>query len=809
MFAKVLLRSKTADMDRAFDYVVPPELLDGLCPGMRVLVPFGRRNTRTEGYVLELSDATALPPERLKPVLSRLEDYPLFSWEALELARWMKEEYDCTLSQCLQAMMPAGIAALATWQVTLTPAGEAALAEAETPGLLAGECEILQWLLAAGGTCAEGELPASRERVRGLADKGLLRLEQMVRAKSQTKMERTARLTGTPEAAQRALGTGRRVENQKRLVELLAGREERPVKELLAMAELSESPLQALVKKGLVEVRQREAKPEALPVRPSERPFTPTPAQRAALASLSAWRKEKNHRPVLLFGVTGSGKTEVYLQLIEEVLAQGKQAIFLVPEIALTPQMVDRVVRRFGNRAAVTHSRLHPRERYEQWKRARTGEAAVMVGPRSAVFAPFPNLGLIVVDEEQERSYHSELTPKYSATEVAAERCRLTGALLLLGSATPALETYDKAERGEYRLLRLPERIGQSRLPRVTVVDMRRELLDGNRTLFSRELAAALRDTLARHKQAMLFLNRRGYSTFVSCRKCGYVATCAHCAVSYTYHAREHKLRCHYCGREAQPPAVCPECGSPYIRYFGAGTQRVEAAVQKILPQARVLRMDADTTRQKGGYEKILGQFAAGEADILIGTQMIARGHDFPGVTLVGVVAADLSLHFGDFRAAETTFQLLTQAAGRAGRREEEGRVFIQTYDPGHYAVQCAARQDYLGFYRAEMALRKQMNYPPFSHLATVLVTGDSDEGCREAARTLAALLEPWEAVEVLGPAPAAVAKVKDRYRWRLLLRAAERDALQTAWRAARERFFQKKHTGILVDFTIDPVIMV
>ena len=476
----------------------------------------------------------------------------------------------------------------------------------------------------------------------------------------------------------------------------------------------------------------------------------------------------------LLYGITGSGKTEVYMEMMEAVLRDGRQVIVLIPEIALTYQTVMRFYRRFGQRVSVINSRLSKGERYDQFERARKGEIQVMIGPRSALFTPFENLGLIVIDEEQEGAYKSELAPRYHAREVAVRRAAMAGAGLVLGSATPSLEAFSRAERGEYRLLTLTGRAKkESRLAQVEVVDLREELRAGNRSIFSRRLQELMEDRLGKGEQIMLFLNRRGYSSFVSCRSCGEAPSCPHCDVSLTLH-RNGRLKCHYCGYEIPMPERCPSCGSPYIAGFGTGTQRIEEMTRKMFPEARVLRMDMDTTSKKGGHEEILSAFGDGEADILIGTQMIVKGHDFPKVTLVGVLAADLSLHAPDYACGERTFQILTQAAGRAGRGADAGNVVIQTYMPEHYSIRTAARQDYEGFYREEMAYRRMLHYPPALGLLTIQAASQKEETLSQAAEKMRRVADQGggketglfaQGLEITGPVEAPVYKVNDIYR--------------------------------------------
>ena len=510
----------------------------------------------------------------------------------------------------------------------------------------------------------------------------------------------------------------------------------------------------------------------------------------------------------LLHGVTGSGKTQSYMGMLETVLDAGKQAIVLIPEIALTFQTVMRFYGRFGDKVSVVHSKMSAGERYDQMERAKKGEISVMIGPRSAIFTPFSKLGLIIIDEEHEGSYKSETTPKYHAREAAKKRCELSGASLVLGSATPSVESYFKASCGEYQLLKLPKRINDLCLADVQIVDLRKELKEGNRSVISRELKAQMQETLEKNQQIMLFLNRRGHTGFISCRSCGHVLKCPHCDVSLTLH-KDGRMRCHYCGYEQPNVKTCPECGSGYIGGFRAGTQAIEEAVKKEFPNARILRMDMDTTRKKGSYEAILESFAKREADILIGTQMIVKGHDFPAVTLVGVLLADLSLHGSDYMAAERTFQLLTQAVGRAGRGEEAGKAIIQTYQPEHYGVKMAAAQDYEGFYELEIAYRELMSYPPMSGMLAMLLQS-ADEALleAEAEKIKTAVLEmDIPLLRLTGPTPAVVSKISDIYRRVIYLKHEDsrelykiREMIDEA--AAKEMI----HKEIRVEFDENPL---
>jgi len=525
----------------------------------------------------------------------------------------------------------------------------------------------------------------------------------------------------------------------------------------------------------------------------------------------------------LIHGITGSGKTEVYMRLIEEMLSRGRQAIVLIPEIALTYQTLLRFYRRFGDRVSVMNSTLSPGEKYDQCERAKKGEIDIIIGPRSALFTPFPDIGIIVIDEEHEGSYKSESAPKYHTRETALEVARLHGASVVMGSATPSMEAYYRAETGEYKLFTLQERLTGGRLPTVYTVDLRQELKEGNRSIFSRKLQELLADRLRKGEQSILFLNRRGYAGFISCRSCGLVVKCPHCDVSLSEH-KNGMLICHYCGYSEPKPALCPKCGSRYISGFRAGTQQIEEKLQEMFPGIRTLRMDADTTRTKDSYEKILSSFSNEEADVLIGTQMIVKGHDFPRVTLVGVLAADLSLSAGDYRAGEKTFQLLTQAVGRAGRGKLPGEAVIQTYQPDHYAVIYAAKQDYGGFYREEILYREMMGYPPAAHMLAVQIFSKEEERGKLLAEQLAGFSElrrlkgsrgsqeasgppdEGENMTLIGPAPASIGRINDIFRFVFYVKCAKYDKLIHIKDVLEEKIQRMQLVNESVQFDFDPV---
>ena len=568
---------------------------------------------------------------------------------------------------------------------------------------------------------------------------------------------------------------------------------------------ISPSTLKILEEKGIIRIdKTRVYRNMQLKARREEKPEL-NAEQRMIADAIIADDAAGHHQTYLIHGITGSGKTEVYMEIIEAVVATGRQAIVLIPEIALTYQTVLRFYKRFGDRVSTLHSKLSDGERYDQFERARKGEIDVMIGPRSALFTPFEHLGLIVIDEEHESTYKSDTMPKYHAREVAAQLAKLHNASLILGSATPSVSSYYAALQGEYRLFELKKRAKEeARLPQVLIIDLREELQAKNRSMFSRALQQGIRDRLEKEEQVMLFLNRRGYAGFVSCRSCGEVIKCPHCDVSLSEH-RGNRLICHYCGYESGAVTECPSCHSQMIGAMRAGTQQIEEKIKKIFPQARVLRMDADTTKNKDSYEKILSSFANREADILVGTQMIVKGHDFPYVTLVGILAADLSLYANDYRAGERTFQLLTQAAGRAGRADLPGEVIIQTYNPEHYCILSSAAQDYAQFYKEEIAYRKLLKYPPCSHLLAILIESADEHAASDYARHLAQVLKNDIMGTMIGPADANVRKIKDVFRQILYIKSEDLHELQRC-KDLTEHDMEEHGALVRVTFDMDPM---
>lgn len=716
MYARVIIDITHEKLDKVFEYSIPPELDGVLRTGMEVIVPFGRGNRQTSGYIVGFTEKPDYAPDHIKEILQIADGRRAIESKLVTLAAWMKENYGGTMIQALKTVLP-------------------------------------------------------------------------IKKKGKLLKKRLVCLLLDEEEGKKQLDFYLN-KNQKARARLLAGLLDQPRQEyelITKKLHVPASVIRTLEEQGVLSVEEQQAfrSPWSLHMadqRRNRHEIVLSPEQRQSADLFIKDYDQGKYGTYLLYGVTGSGKTEVYMEMISHVVAKGCQAIVLIPEIALTYQTVLRFYGRFGDRVSILNSRLSPGERSDQMERVGRGEVDVMIGPRSALFTPFSNLGLIVIDEEHETAYKSEQVPRYHARETAVMRGRLEGASVVLGSATPSLEAFCRCEKGEYTCLTLANRVAKKELAAVYTVDMREELRRGNRSVLSDRLSELITDRLQKGQQIMLFLNRRGYAGFVSCRSCGYVVKCSHCDVSLSAH-KNGRLVCHYCGYEEPAVKECPSCGSPYIGGFKMGTEAIEDLIKRRFPQAGVLRMDMDTTRTKDGHEKILSAFANGEADILIGTQMIVKGHDFPNVTLVGVLAADMSLYTDDYRAAERTFALLTQAAGRAGRGRKRGEVVIQTYSPEHYSIACAARQDYEGFYEEEMRYRRLMGYPPAAELLAVLVTGEDEEHLNTAAgylKEFARRAGGDRGLQIIGPASPFVGKVSDVYRRVIYLKSRDYQLLIT-----------------------------
>ena len=776
MIAKIAVSRAIYAIDRPYDYRVPPELEDRLRPGMRVLVPFGSGNRGTDGMVLSLTREEDHKPGR-KDIQALLDDTPVLSPLGIRLALWMRERYFCTVYDCVKAMLPAGLYFSLRDCVCVAEGldRETALNRAEE---VPGGGELMNLLLHWGG---KGDMEQLRLAfgtrdvnavLRALKKQGLVTVETSTQRGIGDKTERLAVLAIPAEDAM-AMVTPRRRSAPLRyaVTELLCTLGAASAKELCYYTGASSSTLRSLEKSGILTMEKQEVfrRPPMSQVEPAPEPQLNGEQQRA-FEGLRALMESGQPQAALLYGVTGSGKTQVYIRLVAEALARGRTALILVPEIALTPQLLHIFASHFGAEVAVLHSSLRAGERYDEWKRARSGAARVVLGTRSAVFAPLEHLGLIVLDEEQEPSYKSENAPRYHARDIAKYRCVQHNALLVLGSATPSVETMYQADSGQIRLFSLKERYNRKALPEVTIVDMKEELRRGNDSSLSGPLRAALRENLDRGEQSILFLNRRGASRMVCCGECGAVPECPRCSVKLTYHSANRRLMCHHCGFSQPLPPVCPECGG-VLNFIGTGTQRVQEELQELFPWAEVLRMDTDTVSAAHSHEALLERFRKERVPILIGTQMVAKGLDFENVTLVGVVAPDAALYSDDFRAGERTFSLITQVVGRAGRGEKQGRAVIQTYTPKNEIICFAARQDYLSFYRQELPLRRLRGYPPFADVIVLTASG-LDEGAvlRCCIRLRQALATAQAEGQIFGPAPAAVAKINNRYRYRLTI---------------------------------------
>jgi primosomal protein N' (replication factor Y) len=818
MVAEVALATPVGE-NSLYHYQVPAELADGVRVGTLVHVPFGPREL--QGVVFE-PDAQPIQARPLKPIRAVLDPVPVVTPAGIALARWVSAYYSCPVAEVLAAMLPPGLARHTVYEIErargapthrLTPRERAVLELVPAQGTIA-----LERLTREGGKTAAGT-------VAGLVKRGVLRRHARLSVAAGPKTVRLAQWTGKEPEGRLGPKSGATLAVLKRA--------EGP----MALAELGRhvdgagATLAGLQRRGLVRICEEVVRRDPISHRPiaarwGEAPPPLTAEQDSAVGAITTALHARRPATFLVHGVTGSGKTEVYLQALAAGIALGRQGIVLVPEISLTPQTMDRFAARFPGRVALLHSRLSEGERLDEWERARAGAVDAVVGARSAIFSPLPDPGLIVLDEEHDASYKQDRTPRYHAREVAIRLAQETGAVVVLGSATPDVTSYCRALHGTYRLLEMTQRpapahphssaLSPSRgegepvaawvpatagdrqreqrisplprtgrgvggegapgLPPVEVVDLRQELQAGNRSIFSRALQAAVREALLRQEQVILFLNRRGSATFVICRDCGFVVRCAYCDLPYTYHSATAELICHRCDDRARPPEICRRCGGWRIRYFGLGTQRVEEEARRHFPGARLLRWDRDVGGGRHGHEQVLDRFARGEADILVGTQMVAKGLDIPRVTVVGVVSADTALNLPDFRSSERAFQVLTQVAGRAGRHVLPGRVVVQTYAPDHFAILAAARHDYTTFYEQEIVFRAEAGYPPFTQLLRLVYSDASEETCRAAAEGLAAQLRGALAHvrhgEVIGPAPCFIGKIAGHYLWQVLVRA-------------------------------------
>ncbi|SEK98660.1 primosomal protein N' [Paenibacillus sp. OK003] len=845
--AKVIVDVPVKETDRPFDYLVPESMREWIEIGSRVGVPFGHRTV--QGFVIDLVPRTGTETFKLKPIQELLDIVPPLSEDLVELAEWMSERYASNRILSLQVMVPTALKGKAERYISLGDALDGQMA-----GSASGEEVLFVWgeestsekvqqdiirFVKSRGQVPLQQLsrkyPNHAALIKKLLLSGVLLESQAIKDKLNKKTMKSIDLAVDVAAAEEALNSfPAKAQRQKEVLAFLLEMKEllpMAMKELLSALQVSAATVKGLEEKGLVVTEDVEVFRDPYQGRKfrATEPLNLTDEQQHVYNHINGRLQERRHGVFLLHGVTGSGKTEVYLQTIQRCIEQDRQAIVLVPEIALTPQMVERFKGRFGDQVAVMHSRLSGGERYDEWRKIREGQVKVAIGARSAVFAPFSRLGLIIMDEEHETSYKQEETPKYHARDVAVKRAQQHQAVVVLGSATPSLESYYAARSQSNDdfaplLLEMPTRALGNKLPEVRIVDMREELKDGNRSMFSRALHKGLEERLERGEQTVLLLNRRGYSTFVMCRSCGYVAGCPECDISLTYHQRSNNLRCHYCGYAEAAPEVCPDCGSEHIRYFGTGTQRVEEELAKLFPGIRVIRMDVDTTSEKGSHEKLLKQFREKKADVLLGTQMVAKGLDFPDVTLVGVITADSALNLPDFRAAEKTFQLLTQVAGRAGRHQLPGEVFVQSYTPEHYSIGHASQHDYVSFVREELLHRRNLQYPPYCRLILVTFSHEQLPVLIRLAENYTRILKEkanavgWlgsldrfsnDAFDVLGPVASPIPRIKNRYRFQCMIKwRGDVDAIGLALATARRMDDDVQAQKLQISLDVDPQML-
>lgn len=776
-YADIIIENRASQTDKPFTYFVNDEQIDYLEIGMRVIIPFGKGNKPIKGLVINLKNEYT-GKYALKEIREIIDEKPIVNSDLLELSLWMSEYYISPYLDSINTVLPPG-----DFKKLKTKLSIADNIDINNIELNTIELEILNLI-----KDNINDLDIIKEKInnknintiiRNLENNNILKSSLIIETKINKAYENYIRLNKNIENPLEQLNN--RAFKQIEIVEyLLTVDGEIKLSELLSKTNSSSTSIKSLEEKHIVIVEKKEKTREAVKRDiPYYKKHILNEEQKNAMEKIF----NSSGNDFLLHGITGSGKTEVYLQIVEEMLKQGKDSIILVPEISLTPQTIDRFVGRFGDNVAVLHSRLSYGERFDQWRKIRDGEVKIVIGARSAIFAPFNNLGAIIIDEEHENTYKSSMNPKYSSSEVAKKRIE-KGGILLRGSATPSLETYYEALNGNIEIIELNNRTNKKAPPKLEIIDMREELNKGNNTMFSKELYNALKSNLENNRQSILFLNRRGHSTFVSCRACGYVVKCDECDVSLTYHRKQNLCKCHYCGLTKKVPNICPECGSKYIRYFGVGTEQVEEFTRSLFPNAVIDRMDLDTVSEKDSYDIKLNNMKENKTDILIGTQMIAKGLDFSNVTLVGIITADTSLNLPDFRASEKTFQLITQVAGRAGRGELDGRVIVQTYTPEHFSINYSKNHDYKGFYKEDIEYRKIFGFPPFVELFSILIYGENLNDVKEISMILKEKIEEQIIVEnieveIIGPYPSPLDKIKRNFRYQILFKVKKEGQLR------------------------------
>ena len=797
--ADIIVDVPTMQTDQPFSYLIPEELKEVVAVGMRVEVPFGNGNRHIQGFIVGLKEETTTQP--LKPIINVLDLHPVLNEELLELADEMKETTYSFKITCLQTMLPSVMRS--SYKKLVTQVSDD-LPLVIKDDLFLGLGEI-DWEEAK-------ESPHFPELLR-LRAEGKVDIRYEVMTKNKVKTKRVIKKNMINESLLIEKESIRKNATQKlRLVDFLLeiGEEEFAISELIENFDIARSAINDAAKSGWLVIEEREVyrDPYALKSFKQDSALDLNEEQNEALQALTDSMDVEESKVFLLEGVTGSGKTEVYLQAIAHALDKNQTAIMLVPEISLTPQTVTRFKKRFGNDVAVLHSGLSQGEKYDEWRKIERKEARVVVGARSAIFAPLDNIGLIVIDEEHEGSYKQDESPRYHAKDLAIWRGNYHNCPVLLGSATPSLEARARAQKNVYKLLTLKERaVAKASLPDVQIIDMRESMKYSTSQNFSPLLLEKLQERLVKKEQSVLMLNRRGYSSFVMCRDCGFVLPCPNCDISLTLHMDTKQMKCHYCGHEERIPYRCSVCDSDKIRYYGTGTQKVEEELQTILPEARVIRMDVDTTRRKGSHEKLLTQFGSGEADILLGTQMIAKGLDFPNVTLVGVLNADTALNLPDFRSSEKTFQLLTQVSGRAGRGDKKGEVLIQSFNPNHYAIQLAKEQNFEGFYQHEMKLRHRGSYPPYYFTTQLVVSHEEEHQAAKKMHEIVHFMKQYLSPNaiMLGPTPKSVARINKRYYYQTVIKYKNEPNLPEALKSILEDSQKEMRNGLRISIDQEP----
>ena len=748
MVAEVIINSSVKDLNRVFDYEIPEDLEKSVTVGSRILVPFGNMKKLEEGFVIEIKEKSLYKLKNIESV----EDKKYLSKEKIELAKLMAHRYFCNISDCIKLMLPPGTTS------------------------------------------------------------------KKIENRINDKTENCIYLKKEEEEIQRDIEKKKiKSDKQIRALRFLIDNGEAFSTDLQMFADVSNAVIKTLEKNGYIEILEKkvERNPFIHKVLDKSENLKLTDEQQSAFDRVNKCIENKEYKEFLLFGVTGSGKTEVYIQLIEQALNKNRTSIMLVPEISLTPQTVDRFISRFGEeKIAVLHSKLSVGERYDQWEKIERGDAKIVIGARSAMFAPVKDLGIIIIDEEHDESYKSETSPRYNVKDIASYIAKKNSIPVVLGSATPDIKTYYKSLNGNIELIELTKRANKSSLPNVEIVDLRNELARGNKSMISTKLYDMMKENLKNKKQTILFLNRRGFSTFIMCRDCGYTAKCKNCDITLTYHLHENKLKCHYCGYETNAITVCPVCKSKNIRYFGTGTQKLEEEVKKIFPEASIIRMDVDTVTKKNSHEEILSKFRNDGIDILIGTQMVVKGHHFPNVTLVGVIAADSSLNIDDYRANEKTFQILTQVAGRAGRGKDKGNAIVQTYNPDNFTIELSKDQDYKKFYNTEILLREQLRYPPFCDIILIGINGKTKKEVEDASKNIYNYLAKSKnqfQMQVFEPVPAPIDRIKNKIRWRIILKCKLNEEIVQELNNALEntnRYITKRKSSARVIIDINPTNM-